>query len=100
MPKCDFQVKMKSCNFPYVKSFENKRNNFKGSSKGAQRVQIPVLHALICSNPLLNLYGNAPETYDLRALRKPTTTQEKNCRKYLNSHYSRILRNPRRTHFI
>jgi hypothetical protein len=62
------------------------------------RVQIPVLHALICSKPLLNLYGNAPETYDLRALRKSTTTQEKNYRKYLNSHYSRILTNPRRTH--
>jgi hypothetical protein len=31
MPKCDFQVKMKSCNFPYVKSFEKKGTTSKGT---------------------------------------------------------------------
>jgi hypothetical protein len=39
MPKCDFQVKMKSCNFPYVKSFENKGNNFKGNFKADPNVE-------------------------------------------------------------
>jgi hypothetical protein len=31
MPKCDFQVKMKSCNVPYVKSFGNKGTTSKGT---------------------------------------------------------------------
>jgi hypothetical protein len=45
MPKCDFQVRMISCDFPYVKSFENKGTT---SSKGTQaETNIETLEAIL-----------------------------------------------------